>query len=87
MVVGPCLLPAAVRFPDRASECVSIFCPRAVPTAGLREQVPKRRVVVRDLVRVESRNFWYTGEGSGTSSSVRFRNRVEFLVARYLLAD
>jgi hypothetical protein len=74
------------------------FLSRAVPTVGLREQVPKRRVVVRDLVRVESRNFWYTGEGSGTSSSVRFRNRVEFLVplntvkvsedgARYLLAD
>jgi hypothetical protein len=74
------------------------FLSRAVPTVGLREQVPKRRVVVRDLVRVESRNFWYTGEGSGTSSSVRFRNRVEFLVplntvkvsedgARSLLAD
>src|SRR4030095_9736569 len=71
---------------------------RAVPSVGLREQVPKRRVVVRDLVRVESRNFWYTGEGNGASSSVRFRNRVEFLVplnkvnvsedgARYLLAD
>lgn len=71
---------------------------RAVPTFGLREQVPRRRIVVRDLVRVESRNFWYTGEDSGTSSSVRFRNRVELLVplnrvrmtedgARYLLAD
>jgi hypothetical protein len=53
---------------------------------------------VRDLVRVESRNFFYTGEGSGSDSSVRFRNRLEFLLplnkpkltedgATYLLAD
>ena len=53
---------------------------------------------MRDLVRIESRNFFYTGDGSGSSSSVRFRNRLEFLVpldkekltedgARYLLAD
>ena len=71
---------------------------RTVPTAHFREQAPRRRIVVRDLVRVESRQFFYTGSGSGTSSSVRFRNRLEFLVplnkekvtddgARYLLAD
>ncbi len=63
-----------------------------------RERPAKRRIVVRDLVRVESRNFFYSGAGSGSDSSVRFRNRVEFLVAlnrekitedgaRYLLAD
>ena len=54
--------------------------------------------MVRDLFRVESRNIFYGGAGSGTSSTVRLRNRLEFLVplnkerlsddgARYLLAD
>jgi hypothetical protein len=63
-----------------------------------RELSPRRRLVVRDLVRVESRNFFYTGAGSGSDSSVRFRNRLEFLVplnkpkltddgAAYMLAD
>ena len=74
------------------------FLSRGVPTARVRERPPRRRIVVRDLVRIESRNFFYTGAGSGSSSSVRFRNRLEFLVplnkekltedgARYLLAD
>jgi len=74
------------------------FLSRGLPTAHLRERPPRRRIVVRDLVRIESRNFFYTGAGSGSSSSVRFRNRLEFLVplnkekltedgARYLLAD
>jgi len=63
-----------------------------------RELSPKRRLVVRDLLRVESRNLIYSGAGSGSDSSVRFRNRLEFLVplnrqrlqengAAYLLAD
>lgn len=73
---------------------------RGLPTwaPGPRELPPKRKVVLRDLVRVESRNFFYTGSGSGSDSSVRFRNRLELLVplnrekltddgARYLLAD
>lgn len=71
---------------------------RTVPALHFREQAPRRRIVVRDLVRVESRQFFYTGSGSGSSSSVRFRNRLEFLVplnkekmtddgARYFLAD
>jgi hypothetical protein len=76
---------------------------RGVPTrvpgrVVQRELPPSRRIVVRDLVRAESRNFFYSGSGSGTSSSVRFRNRLEVLVpinrerlsddgARYLLAD
>jgi hypothetical protein len=62
------------------------------------ERAPRRRVVVRDLVRVESRNFFYSGGDSDSDSTVRFRNRFEFLVplnkeritddgARYLLAD
>ena len=63
-----------------------------------RELSPRRRLVVRDLLRVESRNFIYSGAGSGSDSSVRFRNRLEFLVplntprltddgAAYTLAD
>jgi hypothetical protein len=74
------------------------FLSRGVPTAHVRERPPRRRIVVRDLVRIESRNFFYTGADSGSSSTIRFRNRLEFLVplnkekltedgARYLLAD
>jgi hypothetical protein len=62
------------------------------------ERPPKRRIVVRDRILVESRNFFYSGAGTGTDSTVRFRNRLELLVplnkeklsddgARYLLAD
>jgi Protein of unknown function (DUF2490) len=66
----------------------------------VREAMPKRRVVLRDLLRVESRNFFYTGSGTeeSFSSSVRFRNRIELQVpinkpsmtsdgAHYVLAD
>ncbi|WP_239488901.1 DUF2490 domain-containing protein [Luteitalea sp. TBR-22] len=76
---------------------------RRVPTTGgvfgVRELPPTRRIVVRDLVRFESRNFIYTGDTSEPNSfTTRFRNRLEFLVplnkqevtndgARYLLAD
>jgi hypothetical protein len=63
-----------------------------------RERAPARRVVVRDLMRVESRHFFYSGGDTDYSSSVRFRNRLEFLAplnrerltddgARYVLAD
>jgi hypothetical protein len=62
-----------------------------------REQLPRRRLLVRDLVRVEWRNLFNTG-GPPDESSVRFRNRLELLLplnrpritddgARYLLAD
>jgi hypothetical protein len=55
-------------------------------------------VLAQDVILVESRNFFYSGAGSGTDSTVRFRNRLEFLVSlnkerltddgvRYLLAD
>ena len=76
---------------------------RAVPTEAAgrpwrKELPPRRRVVLRDLVRVEARNLFYTGDGTGSSSTVRFRNRLELLVplnretlstagVRYLLAD
>ena len=64
----------------------------------VRELPPRRRVVIRDRLLGESRNIFYSGAGSGTDSTVRFRNRLEFLVAlnkerltedgaRYLLAD
>jgi Protein of unknown function (DUF2490) len=42
------------------------------------EQLPKRRVVFRDLVRVEWRHFSYSND-EPTSSTWRFRNRLEFL--------
>jgi hypothetical protein len=42
------------------------------------EQLPKRRVVVRDLVRWEWRRFSYSND-EPSSSTWRFRNRVEFL--------
>jgi hypothetical protein len=62
------------------------------------EQAPRRRIVLRDLVRVESRNFFYSGGDVASESTVRFRNRLEFLAplntaritddgARSLLAD
>jgi hypothetical protein len=62
------------------------------------EQAPVRRIVVRDLVRVESRNFFYSGGDVTSESTFRFRNRLEFLLplnkpritddgARYWLAD
>ena len=64
----------------------------------VRELPPARRLVVRDLLRVESRNLFYTGAGNGSDSSVRFRNRLEVLAplnrarltddgARYWLVD
>jgi hypothetical protein len=45
-----------------------------------RELSPRRRLVVRDLLRVESRNLIYSGAGSGSDSSVRFRNRLEVVL-------
>jgi hypothetical protein len=64
----------------------------------VRELPPRRRVVIRDRLLGESRNIFYSGAGSGMDSTVRFRNRLEFLVAlnkekvtdddaRYLIAD
>ena len=44
----------------------------------LNEALPKRRVVIRDLVRVESRNFFYSN-GDPSDSTVRFRNRLELM--------
>jgi hypothetical protein len=45
----------------------------------LLENPPKRRLVVRDWVRVESRNFFYSN-ADPSDSTVRFRNRLELLV-------
>jgi hypothetical protein len=63
----------------------------------VRELPPKRKIVVRDLVRVEFRNLFYN-EGKPESSTVRFRNRLQLLApldkelltsdgASYVLAD
>jgi hypothetical protein len=74
-----------------------------VTTRGLpsgprkRERIPRHRVVVRNLLRFEWRNLFYTG-GGGLDSVGRIRNRLELQVplnrervtddgARYLLAD
>src|SRR4051812_15380472 len=65
---------------------------------NVRELPPRRRVVIRDRLLAEYRNIFYTGAGPSTDSNVRFRNRLEFLVAlntaklteddaRYLIAD
>ena len=47
-------------------------------TVLFNEQLPKRRVVIRDLVRWEWRRFSYS-DGAPSSSSGRLRNRLEFL--------
>lgn len=73
--------------------------PTAIPGRPLqREFPPRRRVVMRDLMRVEWRNLMYTTGDTDSSSTVRFRNRLELLVplnretlstdrVRYILAD
>jgi len=73
---------------------------RYVPLHGprARELPPKRRLVVRDFVRLESRNITYTSGDTNSSSTVRVRNRLELLFplnkqtmtddrTRYMLAD
>lgn len=45
----------------------------------LNEALPKRRLVLRDLIRVESRNFFYSND-EPSESTVRFRNRLELLL-------
>jgi hypothetical protein len=42
----------------------------------LKEKLPKRRLVVRDLIRLEWRNLYYSTD-KPNSSSLRLRNRVE----------
>jgi hypothetical protein len=44
----------------------------------LNERLPKRRLVIRDLVRIESRSFFYSNDDP-SESTVRFRNRFELL--------
>jgi hypothetical protein len=44
------------------------------------ELEPLRRVVLRDTVRFEARNIYYSGGDTEQSHKVRFRNRFEFLV-------
>jgi hypothetical protein len=45
----------------------------------LMENQPKRRLVIRDWVRVESRNFFYSNDDPNESTA-RFRNRFELLI-------
>jgi hypothetical protein len=62
------------------------------------ERPPKRRAVLRNRILVEARTLFYSGGSSDTDSTVRFRNRLEFLIplnkekltddgARYFLSD
>ncbi len=44
----------------------------------LKEKHPKRRLVIRDLIRVEYRSFFYSND-QGSDFSWRFRNRLEFV--------
>ena len=41
-----------------------------------KERAPKRRLVLRDLARIEWRNLYYSADTSD-SSTLRFRNRIE----------
>lgn len=71
---------------------------RDLPTGPLkRERLPRHHIVVRNLVRFEARNLFYSGGGEA-DSVLRFRTRLELQVplnrermtddgARYLLAD
>ena len=59
---------------------VSLFS-RELPTivrdrAFKSERPPKRRLVIRDLIRIEQRNLFHSS--GGTDSTWRFRNRLEF---------
>ncbi len=81
----------------RAGARVHLFSRDIRRVVDLRELPPKRKIVIRDLMRVEWRNLFYNDDRS-TSSTVRFRNRLELQVplnkdrltdngARYLTAD
>jgi hypothetical protein len=53
---------------------------RDLPTGPfMRERLPRRRLVVRDLVRFEQRNLFYS-DGRDADSVVRFRNRLEMQI-------
>jgi hypothetical protein len=82
----------------RAGVRLHLFSRELPRTIHVHERPPKRRVVLRDRILIESRNLFYSGAGSGTDSTVRFRHRLEFLVslnkekltddgARYFLTD
>jgi Protein of unknown function (DUF2490) len=54
-----------------------LFSNRITPL--LKEKSPNRRVIIRDLIRVEYRSLFYTDD-QGSDSSWRYRNRLEFLL-------
>ena len=74
------------------------FTTRDLPTGPFkRERLPRHRIVVRNLVRVEMRNLFYN-QDTESDSVLRFRNRLEFQVplnrrrvtddgARYAMVD
>lgn len=53
---------------------------RDLPTGPfVRERLPRRRLVIRDLVRFERRNLFYS-DGRDTETVGRFRNRLELQI-------
>lgn len=69
----------SVELTPRAGVRLHLFS-RGLPILRSPDRPPRRRLVIRDLVRVEGRTLFYTGAGSGSSSQLRFRNRVEFVL-------
>ncbi len=74
-----------------------VFARDLAAPVRLPDRPSRRRVLLRNLVRVESRNLFYNGE-KDNSFTWRFRNRIELLVpltkarvsddgARYVTAD
>lgn len=61
----------------RAGLKFHIFSNRINPL--LKEKYPNRRLVIRNLIRVEYRSLFYTND-QGSDFSWRFRNRLEFLL-------
>jgi hypothetical protein len=81
----------------RAGARFHLFSRDLAAPVRLPDRPSRRRVVVRDLVRVESRNLFYNGD-TANSFTWRFRNRLELQVpltaekvnedgARYFTAD
>jgi hypothetical protein len=64
-----------VRFHTKLLRKVPTIIPKNV---FQHELSPTRRGVVRDLIRIEQRNIFYTGDDP-TTSTARLRNRIEFL--------
>lgn len=79
----------SVEVTPRAGIRLHVFSRGLPPLRRGHERSPTRRLVVRDLLRIEGRNLFYRGSDEDSFSTVRFRNRVELLlpVNRLRLTD